>query len=98
MLHEPAPRENETDHASAAKARLGVWMFGVYCVLYAGFVLINAIKPELMAGPGLFGVNLAITYGMVLIVVAIVLGLIYNAICNRMEDRMNAKSGDEVSQ
>lgn len=98
MLHEPAPKEEEKDYASAAKARLGLWLFGVYCVVYAGFVLINALKPEIMAGPGLFGVNLAITYGMVLILLAIVLGLIYNALCTRMEDRMNAQGGREESE
>ncbi len=95
MLHEPAPQDEQRNDPFAAKARLGLWLFGVYCVLYAGFVLINAIKPEIMAGPGLFGLNLAITYGMFLIILAIVLGLVYNALCTRMEDRMNADSDEE---
>ena len=98
MLHEPAPQNEEKDNASAAKARLGLWLFAVYCVVYAGFVLVNALKADIMAGPGLFGVNLAITYGMVLIILAIILGLIYNWLCTRMEDRMNAETSEEVSE
>lgn len=89
MLHEPAAQSQEKDHASAAKARLGLWLFGAYTIVYAGFVLINTLAAEKMALPGLFGTNLAITYGMGLIILAVVMGLIYNWLCNRMEDRMN---------
>lgn len=96
MLHEPAPKTEEKDPASAAKAKLGLILFGFYCVVYAGFVLINALKAEIMAGPGLFGVNLAITYGMFLIILAIVLGLIYNAMCTRMEKKADAAAENET--
>jgi uncharacterized membrane protein (DUF485 family) len=98
MLHEPAPESQERDNASSAKARLGLWLFGVYCVVYAGFVLINALAAEKMALPGLFGTNLAITYGMGLIILAIVLGLVYNWQCTRLEDRMNQSDGEGASE
>ncbi len=78
------------DKASAVKARLGMWLFLFYCVVYAGFVALNALAPMTMELPFWFGQNLAVTYGFGLIVLAIVMGLIYNAICGRMEDRMNA--------
>ncbi len=90
MLHESAPKTQAVDKASAAKARLGMWLFLFYCVVYAGFVALNALSPMAMEQPCWFGQNLAVTYGVGLIVLAIVMGLIYNAICGRMEDRMNA--------
>jgi uncharacterized membrane protein (DUF485 family) len=93
MLHANTPQTHEVDKSSPAKARLGMWLFLFYCVVYAGFVALNAMSPTTMEGPGLMGLNLAVTYGFGLIVLAIVMGLIYNAICGRMEERMNAVGG-----
>ena len=93
MLHEPAPRTQGQDKASAPKARLGLQLFIGYCVVYAGFVAINTMRPKALEAAGLFGVNLAVTYGFGLIVLAIVMGLIYNAACTRLEDRVN-RSGE----
>jgi uncharacterized membrane protein (DUF485 family) len=89
MLHEPAPRTQGQDKASAPKARLGLQLFIGYCVVYAGFVAINTLKPKSLEVDVLFGVNLAVIYGFGLIVLAIVMGLIYNAACTRLEDRLN---------
>lgn len=94
MLHGSAPKTQGVDKASAAKARLGLWFFLFYCLVYAGFVALNALSPTTMELPAVFGLNLAVTYGFGLIVLAIVMGLIYNAICGRMEDRMNAAPED----
>ncbi len=44
MIHEPANAPPEKDHAIAYKTRLGVQMFVVYALIYAGFVLINIIN------------------------------------------------------
>lgn len=96
MLHEPAPQSEEKDLASAAKAKLGLQLFIVYCIVYAGFVLISALSGTTMEGPGLFGTNLAITYGMGLIALAIVLGLLYNWRCTYLEDTMNAAPHEET--
>lgn len=94
MFHENASDGRGTDAASPAKARLGMWLFLFYCVVYGGFVALNTVSPTTMEAPGILGLNLAVTYGFGLIVLAIVMGLIYNAICGRMEDRMNAAKGD----
>jgi uncharacterized membrane protein (DUF485 family) len=95
MLHEPAPQSQERDHAMAAKAKLGVKLFWAYCLIYAGFVVINTVDPELMEAKILLGQNLAVVYGFGLILLAIVLGLVYNRMCTRLEDTMNAKSDEE---
>jgi uncharacterized membrane protein (DUF485 family) len=88
MLHEPVITEGK-DHAAARKARLGVILFTVYTLIYAGFVLIGLTWPELMGVPVLGEQNLAIIYGFGLIVLAIIMGFIYNYYCTKMENQMN---------
>jgi uncharacterized membrane protein (DUF485 family) len=90
MLHEPAPQAPERDHALVAKAKLGVKLFWVYGLIYAGFVVINTVKPELMETEILLGQNLAVVYGLGLIVLAILMGLVYNRVCTRLEESMRA--------
>jgi uncharacterized membrane protein (DUF485 family) len=82
-----------TDHASKNKSRLGVWLFIIYSIVYAGFVAIGVANYELMGKIVLGEQNLAVVYGFGLIIFAIVLGLIYNIICTRMENRMNKEDG-----
>lgn len=77
------------DHASDYKAKLGVYMFLVYVVIYAGFILINVLTPKLMGVIIFAGLNLAIIYGFGLIVLAIVMGLVYNYFCTKKEDELN---------
>jgi uncharacterized membrane protein (DUF485 family) len=64
-----------------------MWLFAVYVLFYAGFVAISAFKFDaLRAEVG--GVNLAVAYGLGLIVLAFVLALIYMAM-TRGEARPN---------
>jgi len=88
MDHGPAVKLGK-DNASAWKAKLGVNLFFVYCIVYTGFVVINTVKPELMGIKIIMGLNLAVVYGMGLIILAIVMGLIYNKLCTRKEDELN---------
>ena len=70
------------------------WLFGVYLVLYAGFVGLNAFAPAVMARTPFGGLNLAILYGLGLIVAAFVLALIYMALCRRIVSRHGAGGRD----
>ncbi|MCG8568607.1 MAG: DUF485 domain-containing protein [Spirochaetes bacterium] len=88
MLHEPAAK-TEKDKAFAVKQKLGIVLFLVYCVIYTGFVLINTLSPVVMEIIVFFGLNLAVVYGFGLILLAIIMGLIYNAICNKAEKELN---------
>ncbi|MBL7016920.1 MAG: DUF485 domain-containing protein [Kiritimatiellales bacterium] len=90
MLHEPAAKQ-EKDSASDWKSKLGIKLFWLYCVIYMGFVGIAVFATELMKKPVLAGANLAITYGIALIVFAIILGLIYNHACTKKENEMNSE-------
>jgi uncharacterized membrane protein (DUF485 family) len=80
-----APPNSVDDHpeVSAANARSGLLLFFVYLAFYAGFVGLAAFAPQTMSRPVLGGVNLAITYGMGLIVGALVIAALYMAACAR---------------
>ena len=88
MLHGPAVKLGK-DNASAVKSKLGLKLFAVYSVIYAGFVAINMIDPNMMEMKIVAGLNLAVVYGFGLIILAIIMGVIYNGICTDCEERMN---------
>ena len=88
MLHEPAQPTRE-DNASPYKTRIGVWMFVAYALIYVSFIAINVIDPLLMETIVFAGLNLAIVYGFGLIVLAIILAIIFNALCMKKELELN---------
>ncbi len=79
------------DKAADYKAKLGIYLFVFYSLLYAGFVAINTVNAKLMSVIVFAGLNLACVYGFGLIILAIIMGVIYNAMCTAAEDRMNGK-------
>lgn len=91
MHHEPAAEMGQ-DNAADVKSRLGLILFFVYSMVYAGFVVINTVSPKTMGEKVLLGLNLAVVYGFGLIVLAIIMGLIYNAICTRYEKQHNTEA------
>jgi uncharacterized membrane protein (DUF485 family) len=84
------------DHASGYKTRLGLRMFVAYAVVYAAFVIVNAVRPDVMAAR-IGQLNLATVYGFGLIIVALILALIYNWLSGRAETQYAAMFEDEVS-
>ena len=93
MLHEPAAKVGK-DAASDWKAKLGIKLFWLYCVIYMGFVGIAVFATETMKTEVLAGTNLAIVYGLGLIIFAIILGLVYNHLCTKKEDELSANDGE----
>ena len=89
MLHGPAA-ELEKDHAIAKKNKLGLTLFFIYLAIYAGFVAIGTLEPQLM-GKKIMGQNLSVVYGFGLILLAVVMGLVYNYFCTRFENQLNQK-------
>ena len=67
-------------------ARVGLWLFGVYFLIYAGFVILNAFFPETMRSTPAFGLNLALLYGFGLIGAAFALSFLYGLICHPSGD------------
>jgi uncharacterized membrane protein (DUF485 family) len=74
-------------------ARLGLWLFGLYLLLYAGFVLLAAFSPTTMERTPLAGVNLAIWYGFGLIFAALLLALVYGWLCRPGEHNSPSEPG-----
>ncbi|NQT26878.1 DUF485 domain-containing protein [candidate division KSB1 bacterium] len=95
MLHEPAAPA-EVDYATSYKMRTGVIMFIIYAIVYAGFVAVNVLSPISMEANVLFGLNLAVIYGFGLIVLALIMALIYNAMCMKKEKEL--KNEDNIKK
>jgi len=88
MLHGPAAELGE-DKATGKKAKLGVILFIIYAAIYAVFVIIGLLYTGLLSTKIIFGLNLAVVYGVGLIILAMVMGFFYSLICTAMEDKMN---------
>ena len=88
MDHGPAVKLG-VDHAAKRKTRLGIWMFILYTIVYGIFVAIGVANYEAMSKIVFAELNLAVTYGFGLIAFAIILGLIYNWRCTKIEKEMN---------
>jgi uncharacterized membrane protein (DUF485 family) len=86
------PSPDDHPEVSAANARAGLVLFFVYLAFYAGFMALAAFAPQSMGQPVFAGVNLAITYGMALIIGAFVIAAIYMVVCAR-----NARRAEERS-
>lgn len=86
--------EWKKDNASSLKEILGKWFFVIYTIVYAGFILINVVSPELM-GVDIGSLNIAIVYGFGLIGLAILLAFIYNHVSTHAEGLLNKESDEE---
>jgi len=76
------PTETEDPAVSRRNARNGLWLFAIYFTIYCGFVGLNAFRPEAMTAD-IAGINLAVWYGLGLIVAAFGLALVYMALCRQ---------------
>ncbi len=86
-MHGPAS-EWKKDNASSLKELLGKWLFLLYSIVYAGFILINVFSPKFM-GIDVGSLNVAIVYGFGLIALAMFLALVYNNVSTHAEEIMN---------
>lgn len=94
MLHEPAAELKE-DKSAERKSKLGLKYFFVYLIVYIVFVMLCLFYPDFTGSRVAFGLNLAVIYGLSLIVLAILMGFFYNLACTRLENKLN-EGGDEV--
>ena len=63
------------------KSGIGIRMTLIYSVVYAGFVALSVFQPTWMGARAPLGLNLAVAYGLGLILVAIAFALVYNQLC-----------------
>ncbi len=97
MFHEPAAQSGK-DPAASFKTLLGVKMFVVYALVYAGFIGINIISPLAMEKEVFWGLNLAVIYGFGLIFLALIMALIYNQACNAREAALMASGSEKAGE
>ena len=81
------PHDDEHPELSSRNARMGLVLFIIYTAIYAGFMGLNAFSPLTMKWSPFGGTNLAILYGLGLIVGAVLLALIYMFLCKRNADQ-----------
>jgi len=74
---------NQHQPGTTRAGRIGLVLFAVYVLFYAGFVGLSAFAPQIMSTRPLGGVNLAIDYGMGLIIGAFVLALLYMVLARK---------------
>jgi uncharacterized membrane protein (DUF485 family) len=89
MDHGPAAEYHESDELLKYKQKAGLRLFFIYSFIYGIFVLLNVVSPRMMESVIFLGLNLAIVYGFGLIIVAILLGLVYNILCTNIEKRLD---------
>ncbi|WP_020586881.1 DUF485 domain-containing protein [Desulfobacter curvatus] len=94
MSHGPATDWGE-DKAIAYKTTLGLWLFLIYVLVYVGFIWINVASPETMEAKVFAGQNLAVIYGFGLIILAFVMGIIYDILCTNKENELNVEDSDK---
>ena len=82
----------EKEIVTRQKSKLGVRLFFIYLICYAGFVVLGVFNYELLSTTVFSGLNLAVVYGIGLIVFAVIMGIIYNYYCTKYEDE--AEKGD----
>lgn len=63
------------------KSRIGIRMTLLYSLIYAGFVILSVFQPATMGARAVFGLNLAVAYGLALIIIAFIFALVYNYLC-----------------
>lgn len=83
----PVVKEQEDEAVVSHNTRMGVVLFTVYVVFYAGFMALSAFSYEVMARPVLAGVNLAVVYGFALILVALILALVYMKVSRKSSSK-----------
>jgi uncharacterized membrane protein (DUF485 family) len=77
----PSGHEDDHPHIARRNARIGIWLFAIYLAFYAGFVLLGTFALDRLAERPWAGVNLAIWYGLGLIVAAMLVALGYSWLC-----------------
>lgn len=95
-MHGPSS-DWKKDNSSSVKELLGKWLFLLYAIVYGGFIVINVVSPKFM-GIEVGSLNVAIVYGFLLIVFAMLLAFAYNHVCTHAEDVMNKDKESEETK
>ena len=94
------PQLSHDDHPELvlANATLGLKLFAVYLALYLGFVLGSAFAPGFMASTPFAGLNVAVIYGIALILAAFLLAVVYVFLCGQMSRKHAGGAGSAARE
>lgn len=93
MHHGENVKEVEDPQVVAWNRKLGLWLFAIYALVYASYVLVNTFAPQWMDQKILFGVNNAILAGFGLILAAIVIAFVYGFACRNSQTTGSSLEG-----
>ena len=84
LLHGPnsGPDKPEDPVVQARNSKLGLRLFGIYGTIYAAYVVVGAFLPGIMKAR-LAGLNVAVLWGFLLIILAFVMAIVYGRLCDR---------------
>lgn len=81
LEHGGASTEQRDEGVERHNARVGMVLFVLYLAVYVAYMLVNVVTPGWMDLVVMWGLNLAVVWGMGLIVGALVLSVVYMALC-----------------
>jgi uncharacterized membrane protein (DUF485 family) len=79
--HGGASTERRDEAVERHNARIGMVLFILYLLIYGAYILVNVLAPRWMDLVPFWGLNLAVLWGMALILGALLLSLVYMALC-----------------
>ena len=85
------------DPSTKYKTKLGVIMFLIYAVIYAGFILCSVTFPQWMKSD-VGSLNVAIVYGFGLIILAVIQAFLYNHLCTLAERKAGTDDDAENTE
>lgn len=86
----PGPEAKSAEVDLTGGNPLATILFFLYTSFYAGFMVLSGLWPSAMGQPILGGVNLAIIYGLALILGAVVVAFIYMMFAGKPADERAA--------
>ena len=95
-MHGPSTQWNQDD-CTVIKELIGKWLFLLYSLFYGSFIVINVISPKFMS-IDIGGLNIAIVYGIGLILFAILLAFAYNNVSTCTERLLDKNDEKETAE
>jgi uncharacterized membrane protein (DUF485 family) len=94
------PQQSPTDGSDGEqrKTNIGIRMTILYSLVYGGFVALSVFQPGLMGRRVLLGMNLAVTYGLFLILFAVLLAVIYNLLVKVPKGNINGIAIEQTQE
>jgi hypothetical protein len=75
------PTQLPASPTETRNSRLGLFLFTIYFAIYAAYVILNSFYPDVIEQVAWTGLNVAVIYGLGLILGAFLFALLYALLC-----------------